>query len=190
MRFRRNRHLLVVGALWAVLGGIVALVTSQMGDWYAMTDEMRYERLAISIAQTHSLVPRIHGVDIQSFAQLYPLLIAPVFGHGLVPSNLRDAHLLNAFVMTSACIPAYLLCRRVTERRSLALVAAALSVVMPWTLRPLRRIEPAPRNPIPVTICAAMRSGVPPTWASSRETIVKSADPTAISMFVRRPAAF
>src|SRR5438874_3794284 len=91
MRFRRNRHLLVVGALWAVLGGIVALVTSQMGDWYAMTDEMRYERLAISIAQTHSLVPRIHGVDIRSFSQLYPLLISPAFARGFATHDLRVA---------------------------------------------------------------------------------------------------
>ena len=69
MRFRPGRHVLFVGALWAVLGGILALVTSRIGDWYAMTDEMRYERLAISIARTHSLVPRIHGIDIKSFSQ-------------------------------------------------------------------------------------------------------------------------
>ena len=56
-------------------------------------------------------------------------------------------------------------------------------------------IVPAPRNPIPETICAAMRPGsamltcrsayVSATWI---DTIVISVDPMQISMFVRRPA--
>ena len=64
------------------------------------------------------------------------------------------------------------------------------AVVIPWTLVPLRRIAPPPRNPMPVTICAAMRSGVPPACAIWIETMVKSADPSAIRMLVRRPAGF
>jgi hypothetical protein len=63
-------------------------VTGRVRDWFDMTDELRYERLAISIARTHSLVPRIHGLDVQSFSQLYPLLIAPIFAHGYVPHDL------------------------------------------------------------------------------------------------------
>jgi hypothetical protein len=53
-------------------------------------------RFAISIARTHSLVPRIHGVNIESYSQLYPLLIAPFFRHGLVPQNVHTVHLVNA----------------------------------------------------------------------------------------------
>src|SRR5438067_1120392 len=64
------------------------------------------------------------------------------------------------------------------------------AVVIPWTLLPLLRIDPAPRKPMPLTICAAMRSGVPPARASSMDTTVNKAEPTAMSMFVRRPAAF
>jgi hypothetical protein len=52
------------------------------------------------------------------------------------------------------------------------------AVVMPCTLSPLRMIAPAPRNPMPVTICAAMRSGMPLTAPIRREIVVKSADPT------------
>src|SRR5262245_317645 len=49
-------------------------------------------------------------------------------------------------------------------------------------------MAPAPRKPIPVTTCAAMRSGVPPVSCS--DVIVKSADPSAIRMLVRSPAGF
>src|SRR5262245_11631810 len=134
MRFRPSRHVLLVGGLWAVLGGILAVVTSSLGDWYTMTDEMRYERLAISIAQTHSLVSRIPGVDIRSFSQLYPLLISPAFAHGLVANGVHVAHLLNAWIMTSACIPAFLLARRLTARTAAAYAFAFLSVSVPWLL--------------------------------------------------------
>src|SRR5207253_8007628 len=99
-----------------------------------MTDELLYERLAIGIARTHSPLPRLHGVDVHSFSQLYPLLIAPLFGDGSVAHDLQRAHFLNAWIMASACIPAFLLARRVTGRRWVAWVVAALTVCMPWIL--------------------------------------------------------
>ena len=46
------------------------------------------------------------------------------------------------------------------------------------------------RNPMPVTICAAMRAGSAPGSASRYDISVKAAEPTAIKMFVRRPAGF
>ena len=121
-------------ALWVVLAWGLSAITTRSRDWFDMTDELRYERLAISIARTHSLVPRTHGVDIHSFSQLYPLLIAPGFAHGYVPHDLHVAHLLNGWIMSSACIPAFLLARRVTGRCWQAYVVALLSVCMPWIL--------------------------------------------------------
>src|SRR5262245_56006998 len=53
---------------------------------------------------------------------------------------------------------------------------------------PLRRIAPAPRKPMPVTTCAAMRSGEPAPAPNSTERIENSAEPSAMSMFVLRPA--
>jgi hypothetical protein len=113
----RGRTAILVASLWVVSAFVLSELTVRVRDWFDMTDEMRYERLAISIAQTHSLVPRVHGVDIRSFSQLYPLLIAPLFRHGLAPENVHAAHVLNAWIMSSACIPAFLLARRVTGRR-------------------------------------------------------------------------
>jgi hypothetical protein len=119
-------------ALWLALGACLAAVTTQVVDWYVMTDELFYERLAISIGRLQSPLPHVHGELIANVNQLYPLLLAPLFDGRLVPSGLRDAHLLNAFVMSSACIPAFLLARRVTQGSRLAYAAAGLSVCIPW----------------------------------------------------------
>jgi hypothetical protein len=97
-----------------------------------MTDELLYERLAISIAREHSLLPHIHGEVIGNINQLYPLLLAPLFHDTVVPQALHTAHLLNAFIMSSASIPAFLLARRVTQSTRLSYLVAALSVCIPW----------------------------------------------------------
>jgi hypothetical protein len=120
--------------LWLVAGVGLAAITGRARDWFDMTDEMRYERLAASIARTHSVVPRIHGVLVESWAQLYPLLISPVFSHRYGPQDVHAAHLTNAWVMSSACIPAFLLARRVLHRRWAAYLIAALSIVIPWMI--------------------------------------------------------
>src|ERR671930_1025206 len=71
------------------------------------------------------------------------------------------------------------------------------AVVSPRTERPCRMIAPAPRKPIPLTICAAMRVGSvrtsePPltrnSWNPYADTSVKSAEPTQTTRWVRRPA--
>jgi Dolichyl-phosphate-mannose-protein mannosyltransferase len=129
---RLNRPWIPIAALWLALGGVLAILTTQVADWYVMTDELLYERLAISIGQLHSPLPHIHGHLIGNVNQLYPLLLAPLFDGSLVPDGLRDAHVLNAFVMSSAAIPAFLLARRVTNGSRLAYVVAVLTVCLPW----------------------------------------------------------
>src|SRR5260221_60874 len=63
------------------------------------------------------------------------------------------------------------------------------AVVKPWTSPPWRRIAPAPRNPTPVTICAAMRVGSTPVLKpGSSPSPVNMHAPTAISDIVLRPA--
>jgi hypothetical protein len=129
---RRASRLGPIVALWLALGTGLAVITTQVVDWYVMTDELLYERLAISIGTLHSPLPHVHGQLIANVNQLYPLLLAPLFDGRLVPSALRDAHVLNAFVMSSACIPAFLLARRVLSGSRLAYAAAALTVCIPW----------------------------------------------------------
>src|SRR5512146_2904708 len=99
-----------------------------------MTDELLYERLSVEVARTGSPLPQLHGVHLPSLAQLYPVLLSPFFVHGTVAHDLPGAKLANAWIMASACIPAYLLARRVTGRAAVAFAAAALTVLVPWML--------------------------------------------------------
>jgi hypothetical protein len=121
-----------MAVLWLALGAGLAVLTTRVVDWYVMTDELLYERLAISVAHHHSPLPEIHGELIGNVNQLYPLLLAPLFHNVLVPSGLHDAHVLNALVMSSAGVPAFLLARRVTQSVRLSYVVAALTICVPW----------------------------------------------------------
>jgi hypothetical protein len=76
-------------------------------------------------------VPQIHGQTVAVANQLYPLLIAPLYGALSTPDAFRAAHVLNAVVMTSAVFPAYLLARQLVGR-VWAFALAALTVVTPW----------------------------------------------------------
>src|SRR5262249_13309819 len=46
--------LTVLICLWLGLGFGLSLITRLVADWFVMTDELLYERLAISVARTHS----------------------------------------------------------------------------------------------------------------------------------------
>ena len=118
--------------LWFVLATVLSTITDRIRDWNVMTDELVWERLAISVGQWHSVLPRLHGEVIRSLSQLYPLLLAPFFWSGFVSTDLQRAHVFNAWLMSSAAIPAFLLARRVTGRRWPAYVTALLAACTPW----------------------------------------------------------
>jgi hypothetical protein len=128
----RRPELAAVLALWIGASCGLQALTTRAADWFVMTDELLYERLAISIARGHSPLPRVHETFVPNVNQLYPLLIAPLFGDRLVPHSVHAAHLLNAFVVCSACIPAYLLARRVTGRALAAWFVALATILVPW----------------------------------------------------------
>src|SRR2546423_15482132 len=97
-----------------------------------MTDELLYERLAISAATSFSPLPSVHGHVVGNLTQLYPLLIAPLFGQSDVPASLTAAHILNAIVMSSAALPVFALARELQQSRRWALFAAGVAVAGPW----------------------------------------------------------
>ncbi len=118
--------------LWIALGAALSALTRRVADWFVMTDELLYERLAISIAHGHSPFPHVHRAAVANINQLYPLAIAPVFRHGAVLHGFHEAHVLNAFLMSSAAIPAFYLARRVSGSRWLPYVVAVATVTVPW----------------------------------------------------------
>ncbi len=118
--------------IWLGVSTAIAIwFSGRIQDWSVMTDELLYAKLATSIADTGSPLPQVHGTSIAVYNQLYPLLIAPLYGALSAPEAFRAAHVLNAFLMVSAVFPAYLLGRQVLSR-PWALAAAGLSVLVPW----------------------------------------------------------
>ncbi|MGH3134625.1 MAG: hypothetical protein ACRDNY_12960 [Gaiellaceae bacterium] len=118
--------------VWAsVSTGLAIWFSGRIRDWSVMTDELLYAKLATEIAETGSPLPRVHDESISVFNQLYPLLLAPLYGVLSPPEAFRAAHVQNAVVMASAVFPAYLLGRQVLSR-AWSLAAATLSILVPW----------------------------------------------------------
>jgi len=117
--------------MWLALGSVLAEFARHVTD-YLDFDAGRYERLAISVAETHSIVPRINGVNIHYVSMLYPLLIAPFFTGAALWKDLQNAQIASAYIMASACVPAFLLTRRLTRLSWAPYFVGVFSVCMPW----------------------------------------------------------
>jgi hypothetical protein len=98
-----------------------------------MTDELLYERLALSIAQSGSPIPTLHGEHVGVFAQLYPLLLSPVFLLFALPVAVLVAHAWSGVLFASAAVPAYLLARRIVPGW-MAVACAIGTVAIPWSV--------------------------------------------------------
>jgi hypothetical protein len=124
-------------ALLATCGVLAAAAVSayyafRVNTWAVMTDELQVARLAISIAQGGSPIPEIRGEHYGANSQLYPLLLAPFYGLLSAPQAVAAAHVLNALLLVSVAVPAFLLARSVTGRAAAAYAAAVLTAVTPW----------------------------------------------------------
>jgi hypothetical protein len=130
----RAPHVSTLPVLGIVLAaGLLAVeYSSQATQWAVMTDELQTSKLATSIGETLSPVPRIHGAYYGALNQLYPLLLAPLYRWLSAPSAFDGAHVLNAFLLASSAWPAYLLGRAVTRRAAGGYFAAALTAFTPW----------------------------------------------------------
>ena len=103
----------------------------QCVQYFVQPDELEYVKQSRLIAQElRPLLPSDSYFN--SWSQLQPLLLAPVWA--IRDTNL--AHqlmgLVNAVIMVSAAIPAYLLTRRVVADRRAAYLVALLTVGVPW----------------------------------------------------------
>jgi hypothetical protein len=121
-------------AVWAGVATWLAVdFSGRIQDWAIQNDETLYTKLAISVADTGSPIPHVHDQVVAVLNQLYPLLLAPFFAAYDFPSAFHAAHVFNAPLMASACIPAYLIARLLVSR-PFALAVALLSVTVPWMI--------------------------------------------------------
>lgn len=121
-------------AVW--LGGLVALsaVVRTAAAWLRSTpnyyvDEYLYASLGRSLASTGHATVR--GVPAHFPALLQPLLTAPGWLVHDVATSYRVVQALDAFYMSLAAIPVYLIARRLRLSREVSLATAALAVALP-----------------------------------------------------------
>lgn len=112
--------------------GFAIYYAARTTTFAVMTDELQVARLAMSIAESLSPVPTIHGVYYGAHSQLYPLLLAPFYGTLSAPAAETAAHVLGAILLASAALPAYLLARSVSGSRGAGYAAAALTAFTPF----------------------------------------------------------
>lgn len=118
-----------------VLGGFLfaAFFALRASEWVVMTDELVFAKAGLSVAETFSPFPTVRGDALDLSNRLYPLVTAPVWALlGDVPGAFRGIHLLNALLMASAAVPAFLLARTAGASLWAARLAAALTVFVPW----------------------------------------------------------
>lgn len=112
---------------------VLAALCWGISDWAVMTDELLYERLALSFVDG-AFLPTLHGEHVDVYAVLYPFLLMPVFAIVDLPDAVRVAHGLNGVLFASAAVPTWLLARGLALPRFAVLVAAAFSVALPWSV--------------------------------------------------------
>ena len=96
---------------------------------FVFVDELIYAELGRSVADSASFAVR--GVPTSGYSILYPILLAPAYRlFDVLPSAYGAAKATNAFAMSLAAIPAWLITRRVAGR-ALSVLAAALAVALP-----------------------------------------------------------
>jgi hypothetical protein len=123
-------------ARWAIAvvpALVLAVLCSRVSDWAVMTDELLYQRLALSFVDG-SFFPTLHGERVDVYAVLYPFLLMPVYALVDLPDAVRVAHGLNGVLFASAIVPTYLLARGLALPRFAVLAASAFTVAIPWTV--------------------------------------------------------
>ncbi len=153
---------LVLGAIVLVAATVAAIFSLQVVEFEP--DEIGYTHLAIGIAHSLSPFTTSYGGS-QRLNQLYPLLIAPIWGLFNNVEAFRITHAWNALLMAGAAIPTYLLAREVVQRQWAAYLAAALVAVAPWlTISTSQLTEVAAYPACAWALLAMQRSLVVPSW--------------------------
>jgi hypothetical protein len=120
-------------ALFVVSAVALAVLCWRVSDWAVMTDELLYERLALSFVDG-AFLPTLHGEHVDVYGVLYPFLLMPVFAVVDLPDAIRAVHGLNGVLFASAAVPTWLLARELALSRLAALGSALFAVALPWSV--------------------------------------------------------
>jgi hypothetical protein len=131
----RVQHRARIGAV-PLLAGLVALssLVHLLAGWLRATpvyfsDEYMYAELGRSFVE--SGMPFVRGELAPFPALVYPLLTSPAWLLGDVEASWRLVQAFGAVAMSLACIPVFVLARRLGLSRGLAFALAALAIAVP-----------------------------------------------------------
>jgi hypothetical protein len=132
---RRSLALTSAGAVPALT--VLVLVSSLLhvaAGWLRATpvyfsDEYMYAELGRSLAENG--LPLVRGELAPFPALVYPLLTAPAWLLGNVELSYRVIQLFGAVAMSLACVPVFLLARRLDLGRGVSLALAAFTLAVP-----------------------------------------------------------
>jgi len=127
-----RREAWLLSALVLVGAGLLCAWTLKIDEWGIQTDSLLYSKLALSIWDTLSPLPVVHGEAYAQPTPTYPLLLAPLVGLFPMPAAFVAAHALNALLMASAAVPTYLLARTIGVSPRWALLGGTLAIAVPW----------------------------------------------------------
>jgi hypothetical protein len=119
--------------LFVVAAVALAVLCWRVSDWAVMTDELLYERLALSFVDG-AFLPTLHGEHVDVYGVLYPFLLMPVFAVVDLPDAIRAVHGLNGVLFASAAVPTWLLARELALTRLAALGSALFAAALPWSV--------------------------------------------------------
>ena len=159
-----------------VAGLLVADSISVVTEWHVMTDELLYPEIAQGVLDGHLFPGHVRGTDSGVRNVLFSYLIAPFYGTMSNPEAWRASLTLNAWLMASAAIPAFMLARAVTGSRLPAYLVAVSAVSIPWMVQAANMLTEA-------TAYAAFAWAL---WAMHRALVRRSpgADVLAVALLV------
>src|SRR6185437_14096561 len=102
-----------LGSLYALTVVLQLALGLRVTSPWIMVDELVYSDMARSFASTgHFLIRGVHG----NYGFVYPLLLSPAYKLlGPMTDVYQWSRVINALVMSTAVVPAYLLARRVVR---------------------------------------------------------------------------
>jgi hypothetical protein len=157
-----------------VAGLLIASGIGVVTEWHVMTDELLYPKIALGILDGHFFPGHVRGADSGVSNVLFSYLIAPFYGTMSMPEAWRASLTLNAWLMASTAIPAFLLTRAVVGRRLPAYLVAVMTVSIPWMMQAANLLTEA----------TAYAAFVWAMWAMHRALVRRSTGADALAVLL------
>jgi len=125
-----RRETVAVGLVVLAAAIPTAIFSLSLVEFVVMPDELGYMKQAVAFGRGEPQMPGDFWFN--SWAQLTPLLLSPLYKLFDTTTAFDLAHILQAIVFASAAVPVWLLARRVIAWTPAAVLVAACAVAIPW----------------------------------------------------------